>query len=38
MATFYYTAKSSVGKTEAGTLEAKDKHDLAQTLRKKGYI
>jgi len=38
MATFYYTAKSQKGETKTGTLEAKDKHALAQALRIKGYI
>ena len=38
MPTYYYTAKSQEGKTKAGTWEAKDKHILAQALRKKGYI
>ncbi len=38
MPTFYYTAKSSDNKTKAGTMEVKDKHALAQALRKKGYI
>ncbi len=38
MPIFYYTAKSQKGKKKTGTLAAKDKHNLAQTLRKKGYI
>ena len=38
MATFYYTAKSQSGKTKSGTLEVKDKHSLAQTLRQEGFI
>lgn len=38
MATFYYTAKSQDGKTKSGTIEAKDKHSLAQTLRQEGFI
>ena len=38
MPTYYYAAKSSEGKTKTGTLEARDKHVLAQALRKKGYV
>jgi len=38
MSTFYYTAKSQDGKIKSGTLEAKDKQGLAQTLRREGFI
>ena len=38
MPTFYYTAKSSDGKTTTGTLEAKDETNLAQSLRQQGLI
>lgn len=38
MATFYYQAKTRQGKTKSGTIEAKDKHSLAQILRQKGFI
>ena len=38
MPTFYYTAKTQEGKTKTGTMEAKDKHNLAQILRQKGFI
>jgi len=38
MSTFYYTAKSQDGKIKNGTLEAKDKQGLAQTLRREGFI
>lgn len=38
MSTFYYTAKSLDGKTKSGTLEAKDKSNLAQALRRKGFL
>lgn len=38
MAIFYYTAKTQEGETKSGTLEAKDKHSLAQILRQKGFI
>lgn len=38
MPTFYYTAKSQDGKTKKGSMEAKDKHGLAQVLRQKGFI
>jgi type IV pilus assembly protein PilC len=38
MPTFYYTAKSQKGEIKSGTLEAKDKHSLAQALRREGFI
>jgi type IV pilus assembly protein PilC len=38
MLTFYYTAKSLDGKIKSGTMEARDEHSLAQTLRQKGFI
>ena len=38
MSKFYYKAKSQDGKSISGVLEVKDKHILAQTLRRKGFI
>jgi len=38
MPNYYYTARSRQGKKKTGTLAAKNKHYLAQSLRKKGYI
>lgn len=38
MPTFYYTAKSQKGEIKSGTLETKDKHSLAQALRREGFI
>lgn len=38
MFTFYYKAKTHDGKDKSGTMEAKDKHSLAQALRQKGFI
>lgn len=38
MPTFYYTAKSQKGEIKSGTLEARDKHNLAQALRREGFI
>ncbi len=38
MPIFYYTARSQEGNKKTGTLAAKDKHNLAQALRKKGYV
>lgn len=38
MANYYYTAKNLEGKTESGTLEAKDTRQLAQKLKKEGLI
>ncbi len=37
MPKYFYTAKSLNGETETGVLLAKDTHELAQNLKKKGY-
>ncbi len=38
MPRYFYTAKSLTGESKTGTLEAKDVHQLAKTLRKEGLI
>ena len=38
MAYYFYTAKSFAGEIKSGLLEARDKHQLAQILRKEGYL
>lgn len=38
MPKYFYTAKSFSGEGKTGTLEAKDEHQLARTLRQEGYI
>jgi len=35
---YFYTAKSLKGEPKSGTLEAKDKSELARTLRQEGYV
>lgn len=35
---FIYKAQSQKGETKSGTIEAKDKHELAQILRQGGYV
>jgi len=38
MPKYIYTAKTSTGETQTGTMEAKDEHQLARTLRQQGLI
>ncbi len=38
MPKYFYTAKSLKGEPKSGTLEAKDKSELARTLRQEGYV
>lgn len=38
MSTYHYIAKSSNGEEKSGTLEAKDTHQLARTLKNQGFI
>jgi type IV pilus assembly protein PilC len=38
MPSYFYIAKSLEGKEQSGTLEAKDEHQLARTLRSQGFI
>ncbi|MDP2864424.1 MAG: type II secretion system F family protein [bacterium] len=35
---YYYTAKSLKGEPRSGTIEAKDKSELAKALRQEGYV
>jgi type IV pilus assembly protein PilC len=35
---YFYTAKNLKGESRSGAMEVKDKHTLARTLRKEGYI
>ena len=38
MPKYIYTAKTSTGESQTGTMEAKDEHQLARTLRQQGLI
>jgi len=38
MSLYFYTAKSLKGEPKSGTLEAKDKSELARALRQEGYV
>ena len=38
MPKYFYTAKSLEGETKTGSLLAKDTHELAQNLKKKGLV
>jgi len=38
MSLYFYTAKSLKGEPRSGTLEAKDKSELARVLRQEGYV
>ena len=38
MPTFFYVAKSSSGEEKSGFIEAKNEHQLAQSLKKEGFL